>query len=37
MSMNYNERVKPAEVMKDGESFKVVRRRETFEDLVEKV
>lgn len=27
MSMNYNERVKPAEILKDGENFSVIRRR----------
>jgi hypothetical protein len=29
--------VKPAEVLKDGEKFTLIRRRETFEDLMEKV
>ena len=34
MSSNYNERPRPPEVMVDGGSWKVVRRRETFEDLL---
>lgn len=38
MSMNYNERPRPAEVLilEDGSS-KLIRRRETFEDLLPKV
>jgi diaminopimelate decarboxylase len=31
---NYNSRVKAPEVMVEGQSFRVVRARETFEDLV---
>jgi diaminopimelate decarboxylase len=34
LSCNYAMRPRPAEVMVDGESFAVVRRRETFQDLV---
>jgi len=34
MSSNYNSRPRAAEVLVDGEQFKVVRRRETYEDLV---
>jgi diaminopimelate decarboxylase len=38
MSSNYNERPKPAEVLinMDGEHV-LIRRRETFEDLAEKL
>jgi diaminopimelate decarboxylase len=32
-SSNYNSRPRPAEVLVDGESFQVIRRRETIEDL----
>lgn len=34
MSSNYNTRPRPAEVMVDGDRWHLVRRRETFEDLV---
>ena len=34
MSSNYNSRPRAAEVLVEGERFTVVRRRETFEDLV---
>jgi len=34
MSSNYNARPRPAEVLVDGEQFAVVRRRETFDDLI---
>jgi len=34
MSSNYNSRRRAAEVMVDGEGFKVVRERESYEDLV---
>src|SRR5687767_12804150 len=34
MSSNYNNRPRAPEVLVDGESFKVIRRRETYEDLV---
>lgn len=34
MSSNYNSRPRPPEVLVDGEGFRVVRARETYEDLV---
>ncbi|MBW2261526.1 MAG: diaminopimelate decarboxylase [Deltaproteobacteria bacterium] len=34
MACNYAMRPRPAEVMVDGESFRLVRRRETFQDIV---
>jgi diaminopimelate decarboxylase len=34
MSSNYNSRPRAAEVLVDGDSFSVIRRRETYEDLV---
>lgn len=34
LSSNYNSRPRPAEVLVDGDSFSVVRRRETYEDLI---
>src|SRR4051794_15018449 len=34
MASNYNNRPRLAEVLVDGDSFKVIRRRETYEDLV---
>jgi diaminopimelate decarboxylase len=34
MSSNYNGRPRAAEVLVDGNSFRVIRRRETYEDLV---
>ena len=34
MSSNYNNRPRAAEVLVDGDSYQVIRRRETYEDLV---
>jgi diaminopimelate decarboxylase len=34
MSSNYNSRLRAAEVLVDGESHRLIRRRETYEDLV---
>jgi len=34
MSSNYNSRPRSAEVMVRGEKYRVVRRRETYQDLV---
>jgi diaminopimelate decarboxylase len=34
MSSNYNTRPRSAEVLVDGDTFSVIRRRETYEDLV---
>src|SRR5438067_1485520 len=34
MSSNYNNRPRAAEVLVDGDSYKVIRRRETYEDLI---
>jgi diaminopimelate decarboxylase len=34
MASNYNFRPKPVEVLVEGDSWKVIRRRETYEDLV---
>jgi len=34
MASNYNARTRPAEVVADGDQFQVVRRRETFDDMV---
>ena len=34
MSSNYNNRPRAAEVLVDGESFRIIRRRETYDDLV---
>jgi len=34
MSSNYNSRLKPAEVLVRGKDFHVIRRRETYEDLI---
>ncbi len=34
MSSNYNSRPRPAEVLVSGDKFYVIRRRETFEDLI---
>lgn len=36
MSSNYNSRPRPAEVMVRGKTFQVIRRRETYEDLISK-
>jgi diaminopimelate decarboxylase len=33
MSSNYNARGRAAEVFVDGDSFSVIRKRETYEDL----
>ncbi|MFZ0546955.1 MAG: hypothetical protein WAM60_16020, partial [Candidatus Promineifilaceae bacterium] len=37
MSSNYNGRVKPAEVLVDGENFKVIRQRQGYEHLLDGV
>ena len=34
MSSNYNSRPRPAEVLVEGDRFRIVRARETFEDLI---
>lgn len=34
LASNYNSRPRPAEVLVDAEGFQVIRRRETFEDLI---
>ena len=34
MSSNYNNRPRAAEVLVDGASYKIIRKRETLEDLV---
>jgi len=34
LSSNYNSRPRAAEVLVDGSNFKIIRQRETFEDLV---
>lgn len=34
MGSNYNSRLRPPEVLVDGDRFTVIRRRETFEDLI---
>jgi diaminopimelate decarboxylase len=34
LASNYNTRPRPAEVLVDGKSVKLIRRRETFADLV---
>ncbi|MOA47244.1 Diaminopimelate decarboxylase [compost metagenome] len=34
MASNYNARVRPAEVMVDGDRYYVVRQRETLDDLL---
>jgi diaminopimelate decarboxylase len=34
MSSNYNSRPRAPEVLVDGDSYKVIRRRETYEDLI---
>ncbi len=36
MSSNYNSRLRPAEVMVDNDSFYLIRKREIFNDLIEK-
>jgi len=35
MASNYNSRLRPAEVLVDGNSYKLIRRRETLEDLLQ--
>ena len=35
MSSQYNSRPRPAEVLVDGDQVRVIRRRETYDDLVE--
>lgn len=35
MASNYNTRGRPAEVLADGEDYHLIRRRETFDDLIE--
>jgi diaminopimelate decarboxylase len=34
MSSNYNSRTRPAEVLVDGDKFRIVKKRETYRDLV---
>ena len=34
MASNYNFRPRAAEILVDGEDFRIVRRRETFEDII---
>jgi diaminopimelate decarboxylase len=34
LASNYNSRTRPAEVLVEGDSFRVIRERETYEDLV---
>lgn len=34
MSSNYNARCRPAEVLVDGDSYRVIRHRETYEELI---
>ena len=34
LASNYNTRLRPAEVLVDGKSVKVIRRRETMADLL---
>ena len=34
MSSNYNARGRPAEVLVDGDKFSVIRKRETYDDLI---
>jgi diaminopimelate decarboxylase len=35
MSSNYNARGRAAEVLVDGKNFSIIRKRETYEDLIE--
>jgi diaminopimelate decarboxylase len=35
MSSNYNARCRAPEVLVDGDNFSVIRKRETYEDLIE--
>jgi diaminopimelate decarboxylase len=34
MACNYNARPMPAEVLVDGKSFKIIRKRQTYEDMI---
>ena len=34
MSSNYNNRPRAAEVLVEGDSYRIIRRREAYEDLV---
>ena len=34
MSSNYNSRLKPMELLVTGDKIEVIRRKETFEDLI---
>jgi len=34
MSSNYNSRVRPCEILVDGNTYSVIRKRETYEDLI---
>ena len=34
MSSNYNSRRKPPEILVDDDKFEIVRKRETYEDLI---
>jgi diaminopimelate decarboxylase len=34
MASNYNNRPRAAEVLVDGDTYTVIRRRETYEDLI---
>ena len=34
MSSNYNSRLKPVEILVTGDKAEVIRRRESFEDLI---
>jgi diaminopimelate decarboxylase len=34
MSSQYNTRARPAEVLIDGEGFQLIRKRDTFEDMI---
>ena len=35
MSSNYNSRPRPAEVLVDGKGWRIVRRRESYDDLIQ--
>jgi diaminopimelate decarboxylase len=34
MASNYNARPKPPEILVDGDKFSVIRKRETYQDLI---
>jgi diaminopimelate decarboxylase len=34
LASNYNSRTRPAEILVEGDQWRVVRRRESFEDLI---